>query len=148
MEATNRNRDTIAGMIRNVRDERGGQAIEPETARRLFITDQMSISRLEGFAACPYRHFIEYGLRPVQRETFDFEASDAGTFFHAALDRYMQTAGMTPGWPDISHEDADRMMDRICDALTASGREDDRVFAKNAPSERFGETPSAGKTNA
>ena len=34
------------------------------------------------------------------------------------------------------------------DALTASGREDDRVFAKNAPSERFGETPSAGKTNA
>ena len=59
----------------------------------------------------------------MQRETFDFEASDAGTFFHAALDRYMQTAGKTPGWPDISHEDVDRMMDRICDALTAEWSE-------------------------
>ena len=114
---------TVSGMIRNVRGERGGQTIQPETARRLFITDQMSISRLEGYAACPYRHFIEYGLRPAQRETFDFEASDAGTFFHAALDRYMQTAGKTPGWPDISHEDVDRMMDRICDALTAEWSE-------------------------
>ena len=79
----------------------------------------MSISRLEGYAACPYRHFIDYGLRPVQRETFDFEASDAGTFFHEALDRYMRIADRTPGWPDISHEEADRIMDRICGELTA-----------------------------
>ena len=110
---------TVSGIVRGYLEERGGQTIEPETAQKLFITDQMSISRLEGYAACPYRHFIDYGLRPVQRETFDFEASDAGTFFHEALDRYMRIADRTPGWPDISHEETDRIMDRICGELTA-----------------------------
>ena len=110
---------TVSGMIQAYMEKRGGQTITPETARKLFITDMMSISRLEGYAACPYRHFIDYGLRPVRRETFDFEASDAGTFFHEALDRYMRIAGRTPGWPDISHEETDRMMDGICRDLTA-----------------------------
>ena len=77
-------------------------SVRPETARQLFLTDQVSISRLEKFAACPYRHFIDYGLRPVQRETFTFENSDAGTFFHAALDGYMRRAAAEPEWPALS----------------------------------------------
>ncbi len=105
-------------MFRTARGEGGGQAIAPETARQLFITDQVSISRLEGFAACPYRHFIDYGLRPVRRETFSFEDSDAGTFFHAALDGYMRKAAEKPEWPDFSREQADRVMDGVLRELT------------------------------
>ena len=105
-------------MIRTFRGEGGGQRILPETARRLFITDQVSISRLERYAGCPYRHFIDYGLRPVHRETFEFEDSDAGTFFHAALDGYMRKAAGKPEWPDFSREQAERVMDDVLRELT------------------------------
>ena len=105
-------------MIRTFSGEGESRMITPETARRLFITDQVSISRLEKYAACPYRHFIDYGLRPVHRETFSFEDSDAGTFFHAALDGYMRRAAAEPGWPDFSREQADRVMEGVLRELT------------------------------
>ena len=98
-------------------------SLSPETARRLFHTDVLSISRLERYAACPYRHFIEYGLRPVRQETFSFEDSDAGVFFHAALDRFMKDAGAEREWPDLSDEKVDGMMDAICAELTREWEE-------------------------
>ena len=92
--------------------------LERETARRLFRTEQVSISRLESFAACPYRHFIDYGLRPVSRETFDFSADETGTFFHEALDRYMKQAAEEENWPDLPEERVDGLMDGIIGELT------------------------------
>ena len=89
-----------------------------ETARRLFMTERLSVSRLEQFASCPYRHFIDYGLRPVRQENFTFENDDAGTFFHAALDRYMKQAAEAKEWPDFTPEQVDGYMDAICAELT------------------------------
>ncbi len=106
-------------LLRTFRGEGGGQAILPETARRLFMTDQVSISRLERFAECPYKHFMDYGLRPVHSETFEFENTDAGTFFHAALDRYMRTGASEPGWPALDREETNRIMDDVIRELTA-----------------------------
>ena len=110
-------------MLRIFRGAGGGQAIAPETARQLFITDQVSISRLERYAECPYRHFIDYGLKPVHRETFTFEDSDAGTFFHAALDGYMRKAPEEPEWPAFDREQADRVMDGVLRELTEAWAE-------------------------
>ena len=99
--------------MRNETPELRGQ-----TALRLFRTDEISISRLERFAACPYQHFIDYGLRPVQQETYEFDDAAAGSFFHAALDRFMKTAGAESDWPAISDERADAIMDAVCAELT------------------------------
>ena len=93
--------------------------LKQETARQLFITDRLSVSRLEQFASCPYRHFIDYGLRPVKREEFTFESNDAGTFFHEALDRYMKQAGADSAWPCLAPERVDEVMDKILADLTA-----------------------------
>jgi len=92
--------------------------LEQATARQLFMTDRLSVSRLEQFAACPYRHFIDYGLRPVRREEFTFEDQDAGTFFHEALDRYMKQAGEDRDWPAFPPERVDAVMDEILADLT------------------------------
>ena len=89
-----------------------------DTARRLFSLDRLSVSRLEAFAGCPYRHFIDYGLRPVQRESFEFADNDAGDFFHEALDRFMKQAGETEGWPGLPEEQADGIMDAVLAELT------------------------------
>lgn len=94
------------------------QKLDQETARRLFMTDTLSVSRLEQFASCPYRHFIDYGLRPVRQEKFEFESNDAGTFFHAALERYMNRAGADAAWPCFTPEQVDSYMDAVCAELT------------------------------
>ena len=93
-------------------------ALRQDTAARLFRTETVSISRLERFAACPYQHFIDYGLRPVKQETFDFDSAAAGNFFHAALDRYMKTAGAEQEWPLLADERVDGIMEAICAELT------------------------------
>ena len=47
-----------------------------------------SVTRLEQFAECAYRYFLEYGLSLKERQLFDFEAKDMGTLFHGALENY------------------------------------------------------------
>ena len=111
--------------------------LRQETARRLFMTDRLSVSRLEQFASCPYRHFIDYGLRPVKQETFTFEHSDAGTFFHSALDQYMKRAASDEHWPYFTPEQVDSYMDTICAELTEEWN--DTPLRENALGEWKGE---------
>ena len=110
--------DTARRMLTALLPGDEAQKLERGTARRLFMTDMLSVSRLEQFAACPYRHFISYGLRPVSQDTFSFESSDAGTFFHEALDRYMKRAGTENGWPCFTTEQVDSVMNPILAELT------------------------------
>ena len=110
--------NTVRQMISDAGGAKDTSALAPDTAKALFHTETTSISRLERFAACPYQHFIDYGLRPVQQETYDFDAAAAGSFFHAALDRFMKTAGEEPDWPGLPDERVDGIMDAICAELT------------------------------
>ena len=101
------------------------------------MTDRLSISRLEQFASCPYRHFIDYGLRPVKQENFTYESADAGTFFHEALDRYMKQAGAERDWPGFTAERVDSMMDTILAELTEEWK--DTPLREDAMGEWTGE---------
>lgn len=89
-----------------------------EQTRRIFTQDTVSISRLEEFAACPYRHFVNYGLKPVERRSFTFEADEKGSFFHAALQSYATLASALPDWPNVDDESIDRLMDKALEPLT------------------------------
>lgn len=50
-----------------------------------------SVSRLERFRACPFAYFASYGLRLRERPIYRLAAVDLGNFFHAALDRFVDT---------------------------------------------------------
>ena len=116
-------RETMRQILEGLLPEEETRKLKQETARRLFMTDRLSVSRLEQFASCPYRHFIDYGLRPVKQENFEFESNDAGTFFHAALERYMDRAGADAAWPDLTPDQVDGYMDAICAELTEEWRD-------------------------
>lgn len=47
-----------------------------------------SVSRLETYAACACRHFLQYGLSLREREEFGFEVSDMGNVYHAVLENF------------------------------------------------------------
>ena len=58
-------------------------------ARLLYGRDlQNSVSRLETFAACAYRHFLQYGLSLKERQEFGFETVDMGNVYHAVLENF------------------------------------------------------------
>lgn len=96
------------------------QQLDGPTALRLFGQDSVSISRLEEYAACPYRHFVDYGLKPVERREYAFQPDERGTFFHDALRGYATLASALPDWPNIADEAVDRMMDQVLSPLTSA----------------------------
>ena len=63
----------------------------PEISRLLYGTIlENSVSRLETYATCAYRHFLKYGLSLAEREEFGFEAVDLGTIYHNVLEAFSQ----------------------------------------------------------
>jgi len=87
------------------------------TALRLFSEDRTSISRLEEYAQCPFKHFVRYGLSPVERREFAFMADEKGTFFHDALMGYVRLAVKDEAWPQVEKEHSDRLMDQVLEHL-------------------------------
>ncbi|MBP5749208.1 MAG: PD-(D/E)XK nuclease family protein, partial [Firmicutes bacterium] len=63
--------------------------LTPEEAKALFAYEEYSLSpsRLEGFAHCPFRHFVNYGLRPQDPDDFEISPLVLGTAHHACLQK-------------------------------------------------------------
>ena len=97
--------------------------LAPEQALRLFGNRSVSISRLESFAACPFAHFVEYGLRPQEQKTFTFEASEKGEFYHEAMEAFAAAAQEDSRWPELPEEDVDSLLDRVLAPLTEKWRD-------------------------
>ncbi|MDR1620450.1 MAG: PD-(D/E)XK nuclease family protein [Clostridiales bacterium] len=71
--------------------------------KRLFT----SVSRLQTFRSCPFRHFVQYGLNVKQRPEFREKRLDIGSFSHMALERFvsaLKDEGKTPG--EIGEDEA------------------------------------------
>jgi len=68
------------------------------TAQQLYGGgNESSVSRLECFAACPFKHFARYGLALEERLRFRLEHFDLGLLYHAVLkDVFEQLAGGKP----------------------------------------------------
>ena len=79
---------------------------------RLFLENIISVSRLESFAVCPYRHFVEYGLKPRRAGEWDATRAEAGSFYHSAVEGITRTLSAVPGWPEISREQVDEVVTR------------------------------------
>ena len=62
------------------------------TARALYGAPRATVSRLEGYYRCPYRHFVDYGLRPQETRDFGEDAMQAGTYVHALLEEFTAEA--------------------------------------------------------
>ncbi len=100
-------------------------ALGKEKASRLFAGGgeySLSPSRMDGFAACPFKHFINYGLRPQELRVFEISGSEIGSFHHEAL-LHLCNALSKPSrdggfaitdsrslWMSVDDEELERMM--------------------------------------
>lgn len=103
-----------ASVIRSITDDyytRGSlTALSPETADRLYDHILISsVSRMETYSKCAYRHFLKYGLRLEKRPDNEPDSLDYGNLFHDALKRF----GM---FIKRSGNDWKSLTDEICEA--------------------------------
>ncbi|MDR1801147.1 MAG: PD-(D/E)XK nuclease family protein [Lachnospiraceae bacterium] len=64
------------------------ERLKEEFAIELYKNAWESISRLETFGKCAFRHFIEFGLRLKERQEYSLEPADKGSICHEALQKY------------------------------------------------------------
>lgn len=80
-----------------------------------------SVTRLETYAACAYRHFLQYGLSLKEREEFSFEAVDMGNIYHAVLEQFAgKLAEKKYTWFDFPKEFGERAVLEILEAYAAT----------------------------
>ncbi len=80
-----------------------------------------SVSRLETYAACACRHFLQYGLSLREREEFGFEVSDMGNIYHAVLENFAgKLAEFNLTWWDFSEDFALKTVKESVEAYAAT----------------------------
>ena len=55
----------------------------PEEAR-------LSVSQIENYVQCPYKHYISYGLKPREDSTFNMDAMSFGNIAHKSVDSFIK----------------------------------------------------------
>ncbi|HEX2927076.1 MAG TPA: helicase-exonuclease AddAB subunit AddB [Ruminiclostridium sp.] len=108
----------IAGLFYN---NQAGQ-LPGYLSRKLYLKDQRllgSVTRFESFRACPFKHFVRYGLGLKERAVFKLSAPDYGRFLHAALKEFGERAAQeNKNWGDYAPERRDGMCEEIVAELT------------------------------
>ena len=71
------------------------ERIPPERAAELFYPERRgerrtSISAIETYFRCPFRHFLRYGLRASERETAEIRALNIGNILHKVLETFVR----------------------------------------------------------
>ena len=62
------------------------EALSPALAARLYGPSlRTSVSRMEQFAACPFKFFVHSGLRAEERKLFELDVRNQGNFQHEVL---------------------------------------------------------------
>ena len=98
-------------------EEKNAPPLPREITHSLFMERIMSVSRLESFAVCPYKHFVEQGLSPKPRKEWKLTPIDAGNFYHSALEGFTRLLPTLPNWPRIDKKTCDAAIDQAAQPL-------------------------------
>ncbi len=106
-----------------------------QVSKKLYGVDiRASVTRLEQFNACPFSHFVRFGLRPKRERLFEVSLPDMGNLFHQSVEQFAIEALYKNGktTSEMTSEVVDQMMDKIVERVVAKG--DYEVFHSDARS--------------
>ena len=111
--------------LRALREPDSTESLSPALAEKLFgPTQHSSVSRLEEFAACPFRFFIHSGLQAEERKVFELDAREQGSFQHEVLKMFHeQLSAEGKRWRDITPPDARERVGKIAAVLALNYRD-------------------------
>ena len=109
-----------ADLIRRARDYRTNRASLAEDIVSAIYgrSDRVSASQLEGYARCPYRYFVDYGLRPRELRTIDIDSRDMGNIAHGSIDLWTERAAGDPkSFRNLSEEETGAILEEAFDRM-------------------------------
>ena len=115
-----------------LREPNPGENLSPPIAVKIYSPVlRTSVSRLEEFAACPFRFFVRSGLRADERKVFELDARERGSFQHDILKTFHDGL-MAEGkrWRDVEPAEARERIEKIAAAETEHFR--DGLFRDSA----------------
>ncbi|MDB6020655.1 MAG: helicase-exonuclease AddAB subunit AddB [Pedosphaera sp.] len=101
------------------------EALSPALAHQLYGPAlRTSVSRMEQFAACPFKFFVHSGLRAEERKLFELDVRDQGNFQHEILAEFHdQLKSEKKRWRDITPAEARERIKSIAASRMVSFRE-------------------------
>jgi ATP-dependent helicase/nuclease subunit B len=117
--------ESLTESLRALREPDSTESLSPALAEKLFgPTLHSSVSRLEEFAACPFRFFVHSGLRAEERKVFKLDARAQGSFQHEVLKMFHeQLSAEGKRWRDITPPDACDRVGKIAAVLALNYRD-------------------------
>lgn len=104
-------------LLRSLGVDGQAQPLTSAQARALFGDESLSVSRLEQFADCPFKHYITYGLRPHILREWKVDPIETGTFYHACLNNFASLAKREAAYPHVEPERVNAMVERAIEPL-------------------------------
>ncbi len=96
-------------LLRTLRFDGSAQPLSSQQARALFGEDVLTVSRLEQFAECPFKHFVTYGLRPHVLREWKIDPIETGNFYHTGLNNFARLARKDMDYPHLPPERVEAM---------------------------------------
>lgn len=75
--------------------------LAPDTVQRLYpalAEKRVSITELESWQGCPYKHFLRYGIRPTEDLDYTLQSDEIGEVLHGSLDQLTRDLRKHPEW--------------------------------------------------
>ncbi|HRT08737.1 MAG TPA: PD-(D/E)XK nuclease family protein [Candidatus Paceibacterota bacterium] len=99
--------------------------LSPGMAERLYgPVLRTSVSRMEQFAACPFKFFVHSGLRAEERLRFELDVREKGSFLHDLLALFHnQLRAENRRWRDLTPAEARARLGALAESLFQTYRE-------------------------
>ena len=87
-------------------------SIDQSLAKSLYPKNHFNVTEIETYSKCPYRYFVNFGIKPYYDENYDVDARELGSIVHNSLE-------------DVSRLIKDSNLDEI------TNQELDKLIAQN-----------------
>ncbi len=105
-------RERVRAALRSLGYRNEAVRLAPQTAEQLYGKPvRVSVSRLEGYAGCPFSHFASAGLALEPRPRQQLEAPQIGTYYHAVLNLF--TRGLAQDGVDLAGLEREAIAKRL-----------------------------------
>lgn len=102
-----------------LRDYAPQALLSAASASRLYGKNlQTSVSHIEQFAMCPFRFFVEAGMRAEERKLFEVDPKELGSFQHQVLEEFhhaLRRQGRR--WREVSPPEAKQLVAQLAAAV-------------------------------
>jgi len=112
----------VAHVLTALQHSNTADNIEKNKVKALYnLPLKTSVSKLETFIKCPFKHFVDSGLKPIKSKRYEINYPDVGILFHESLQsfgNYIYNHNLD--WTGLDQVSCQRIMEGIVESMVDS----------------------------